>query len=85
MQKKIRKFNTEKKHLKIQNFEKHHSALFVPVSLIYRFQLSTEKLEKWPFQGWEGRGYQTVNNGVLPRVLTKHYSPEKDQRSGAKG
>ena len=57
----------------MQHFEKHHSALFVPVSLIYQFQLSTEKLEKWPFQGWEGRGYQTVNNGILPRVLTIHY------------
>ena len=83
--KKFENSTLKKKHLKIQNFEKHHSALFVPVSLIYRFQLSTEKLEKWPFQGWEGRGYQTVNNGVLPRVLTKHYSPEKDQRSGAIG
>ena len=57
--------------MKNQNFEKSHSAFFVPLSLIYRFQ--TEKVKKWLFRGWGegegargGGGYKTVNNGTMP-------------------
>ena len=36
---------------KNQNFEKSHSAFFVPFPLIYGFQPSTRKVKKWPFLG----------------------------------
>ena len=53
-----------------KNFEKSHSAFFVPFPLIYRFQPSTKKVKNsHSEEGGGGRGYLTVNNGILPRCL----------------